>query len=149
MVAYEISVIIKAVSKAKMVSTMKRTCEMIMANKGYIESIQFLGTRALPLKIHKYGQAFNRGSYFIINYHTPYTARDDIKDNCKRDVDIIRETIFPKESAQEFICSLHDEIKPPAYRADVAKMITEGEERMPKNLKNRKKVEDKLKDYIF
>ena len=40
----------------------------------------------------------------------------DIKDNFKRDIDLIRPMVFNKEETLPITCTLHEEIKPPAYR---------------------------------
>ncbi|KAL7647111.1 UNVERIFIED_CONTAM: hypothetical protein RMT77_002369 [Armadillidium vulgare] len=149
MVAYELSLLVKAASKPNLVNIVKRTSEMIMDNKGYIEKIEFLGTKPLPLKIDAHGRTHNRASYFLIHYHTSYENFNKIQDNCKRDIDIIRPVIYPKPIPSEITCTLHEEIKPPAYRADVALMIKEGEERLPFTVKLKRKRDAALKNYLF
>lgn len=40
-----------------------------------------------------------------------------------RDIDIVRRRIYKIEEPEEFQCTLHEEMLPPAYRKDVQEMI--------------------------
>lgn len=47
----------------------------------------------------------------------------NLKDELKRDVDIIRQNIFKKNEPIDFECTLHEELQPPPYRKDVQELM--------------------------
>jgi len=52
-----------------------------------------------------------------------------LRDEFKRDIDVIRAGFTPADPPKPFDCTLEEELKPPAYRADVAKLIYTGKKK--------------------
>lgn len=59
----------------------------------------------------------------VITFDAPPNCLDDLKEEYMRDVDILRRAIFKKEDPEPFECTLETELKPPAYRPEVIKMM--------------------------
>jgi hypothetical protein len=55
-------------------------------------------------------------SYFLFEFICPPASLRDLQEEYSRDVDIVRRRIFRLETPEEFECTLHEEMQPPAYR---------------------------------
>ncbi|XP_050709799.1 probable 28S ribosomal protein S6, mitochondrial [Eriocheir sinensis] len=128
---YELSLIVKHMPKTRTVTTVKRVAESILDEGGFVSKIESLGARDLPYRMKAHGQIHSKGSYFLLHFVAPPSNLDDIRDNCKRDVDLVRPVIFKQETLPSTVCTLHEEIKPPVYRSEVQKMIKEAKQRVP------------------
>ncbi|XP_045110098.1 probable 28S ribosomal protein S6, mitochondrial [Portunus trituberculatus] len=137
---YELSLIVKHLPKNSTVGVVKRVAESILDEGGFVSKIESLGARELPYRMRAHGQLHSKGSYFLLDFVAPPVKIYDIKDNCKRDVDLIRPMVFSKEEPSTITCTLHEEIKPPAYRSEVQKMVEEAKQRIPINKRRRFKL---------
>ncbi|XP_021931157.1 probable 28S ribosomal protein S6, mitochondrial isoform X2 [Zootermopsis nevadensis] len=109
----------------ELISTLRRTADAIFNKGGIIRKVENLGTRNLPYKMSAHGSVHKQGSYFVFQFICPPSSLHNLEEEYGRDVDIVRRRIFKMETPEEFECTLHEEIKPPAYRKDVQKMIEE------------------------
>lgn len=82
--------------------------------KGLLDDLQ-LNIRDFVVRVYLTDSHFCF-SYFIIHFHAPYKHAEGIKSHCERDTDIIRRMLLEKKTAEEFICTLHEETKPPSER---------------------------------
>ncbi|XP_055843017.1 probable 28S ribosomal protein S6, mitochondrial [Episyrphus balteatus] len=123
MPTYELSLVLRQMSRPEIVSVLKRTAECIFDKGGIIRKLENLGSRALPHKISEHGLVHREGNYFAIQFDTAPTKIVDLNEEYGRDIDIIRRHIFKLEEPKAVECTLHEELQPPAYRKDVQKMI--------------------------
>nr|CAG4644453.1 EOG090X0IQO [Lepidurus arcticus] len=132
MPAYELSLILRTMSKPEMVATLKRAAEGILDRGGILRKMESLGTKTLPYRLNVHGLRHTEGMYFLMRFDAPPPVIEELKDVCVRDVDIIRPSVSKIEKKVGFPCTLEEELQPPAYRKDVAKLIEEGrKERKP------------------
>ncbi|XP_035895714.1 probable 28S ribosomal protein S6, mitochondrial [Anopheles stephensi] len=136
MPTYELSVILRQMSRPDMVSILKRTATAIFDKGGIIRKLDNLGTKPLPFKTSAHGVVHRTGSYFVFKFDTPPAAIDDLDEEYGRDVDIIRKRIYRADVSQQedITCTLHEEMLPPAYRKDVQKMIALADRNKPKKV---------------
>ncbi|KAJ9592664.1 hypothetical protein L9F63_015679 [Diploptera punctata] len=127
MLNYELALIIRSMSRPEIVTTLKRTAEAIFNKGGIIRKIENLGTQDLPYKMTSHGMVHKQGSYFVLQFVVPPKTIAELKDEYIRDVDIIRPKIFRSEPPEEFECTLHEEMLPPAYRKDVQEIVKKSE----------------------
>lgn len=120
----------------EVVSTLKRTSQIIFDKGGFIRKLENLGTKNLPYKISTHGMPHRIGSYFLITLDVPPTAIEDLDDEYARDVDIVKKTWVKKVEPEKIDCSLQEELLPPAYRKDVQEML-----HISKNSKRARKEE--------
>merc|ERR1712212_1199547 len=146
---YEMSVIVKNLPKGALVQTVKRVAESILDQGGYVRQIQSLGTRNLPYKMKSHGRVHNKGSYFLLHFDASPTSISDLRDSCMRDVDLVRPVIFKVEAPATIKCTLDEEVKPPAYRSEVQKMIEEADSKLPVNIRKKFKMNTGLDYYPF
>ncbi|CAD7004329.1 probable 28S ribosomal protein S6, mitochondrial [Ceratitis capitata] len=123
MPSYELAMVLRQMSRPELVSVLKRTAESILDKGCIIRNLENLGTRALPHKISEHGVVHREGSYFTITFDSAPTKISDFMEEFGRDIDIVRRRIFKIEEPEEFQCTLHEEMLPPAYRKDVQEMI--------------------------
>nr|CAG4645256.1 EOG090X0IQO [Leptodora kindtii] len=126
MPTYELSLTLKTLSRPELISTLKRTAEMILDNGGILRQFISLGTQPLPYRMRAHNAWHREGSYFVMKFDSPPSAIATLTDNMRRDIDIIRQGVFKKEGGQQFKCTLEEELKPPAYRKDVEQLVKEG-----------------------
>lgn len=70
-----------------------------------------------PWKITSHDAIHKQASYFIFEFDAPSSSLDQFNNYLSRDIDIIKRTIFKvPENIPQPACTLHDELKPPAYR---------------------------------
>ncbi|XP_042220745.1 probable 28S ribosomal protein S6, mitochondrial [Homarus americanus] len=134
---YELSLIVRNMPKAGLVTAVKRVSESILDEGGYVSKIESLGARELPYKMTAHGQVHTKGNYFLIHFAAPPTSLSDITDNCRRDIDLVRPLVSRIESKARFECTLHEEVQPPSSRPEVHKMIREAEKRLPPHIKKK------------
>lgn len=120
---YEAALILRIMSRPDVISTLRRSADTIFAKGGIIRKIENLGTRDLPYKMSAHGSVHRQGSYFLFEFICPPASLHDLQEEYARDVDIVRRRIFRFETPEEFECTLHEEMQPPAYRKDVQNMI--------------------------
>lgn len=129
MPSYELALLLRAMPKPELKTTLKRISNVIFNTGGIIRDIENLGFRPMPYKTSAHGVVHREANYFLFKFDTASKMVIDIKDEYKRDVDVIRQRIFktPVETAVE--CTLEQELLPPAYRKEVQKMMEIGKRR--------------------
>lgn len=77
------------------------------------------------------------GYSFVLKFDVPPSAIQDLREEYGRDVDVIKRHVFRVDEPEEFECTLHEEMQPPAYRKEVIKMMEEAKknqkEKYPQN----------------
>ncbi|KAK3862426.1 hypothetical protein Pcinc_031715 [Petrolisthes cinctipes] len=126
--------------KVRTVETVKRVAESILDEGCYLNKIESLGVRELPYKIRNHGRLHSRGNYFLVRFVAPPSSITNISDNCLRDLDIIRPFISKVEGQPAISCSLHQDLKPPAFRPEVHQMMEEAKKRVPIYARNKFKL---------
>jgi len=129
MPSYEVTLILKTLAKPELAATLKRTALHILDRNGIIFGIEKLGTRQLPFVMSAHSVKHNEGSYFLIKYDGPVSTVNDLQDEFYRDIDIIRAGVAKAKPPKPFDCTLEEELKPPAYRQDVAELIRKGKKK--------------------
>nr|CAG4644331.1 EOG090X0EB8 [Lepidurus arcticus] len=115
MPAYELSLILRTMSKPEMVATLKRAAEGILDRGGILRKMESLGTKTLPYRLNVHGLRHTEGMYFLMRFDAPPPVIEELKDVCVRDVDIIRPSVSKIEKKVGFPCTLEEELQPPAY----------------------------------
>nr|CAG4638849.1 EOG090X0IQO [Cyclestheria hislopi] len=126
MPSYELSMILRKLSRPALVSTLKRTGEMILDQGGILRQFINLGTKPLPYKMSAHNLVHREGTYFVMKFDSSPNSIEELSDALLRDVDIIRPVIIRLDPPKKFECTLEEELQPPAYRKDVKKLIEEG-----------------------
>lgn len=106
-----------------MKETIKRAATSIFNKGGNIRKLESLGFQDLPHKMSLNQQTHKQAHYFLMTIDLPTPRMYEFKDECLRDLDIIRTRLFriqPKESKP---CTLEEELVPPSYRPDVKKLM--------------------------
>lgn len=100
-----------------MTQCLKRTANQIFESGGFIRRIDNLGTSDTPWKMSSHDAIHKKANYFIVEFDVPSSALYPFNNYLSRDVDIIKRTIFRiPENEPQPPCTLHYELKPPAYR---------------------------------
>nr|CAG4649833.1 EOG090X0IQO [Scapholeberis mucronata] len=123
---YELSLTLRILPRTELISSIKRSADKILQQGGMLRQFQYLGTTPLPLKLRAHSAWHREGTYFLIKFDAPSASIDLLKDEFKRDIDLIRAFVVRCEKPVSFQCTLEEELQPPAYRADVQKLIEEG-----------------------
>ncbi|CAL1542691.1 unnamed protein product [Lymnaea stagnalis] len=97
MPTYELSVILKALQRPELVQVIKRCCTNILDQGGIIRGMENLGLKPLPYRMSNHGQKFTEGNYILIKFDGSTQLPDQLKDIFKRDLDVIRRTVFAEE----------------------------------------------------
>ncbi|KAM3968184.1 mitochondrial ribosomal protein S6 [Aphomia sociella] len=126
MPAYEFALMLRAMPKPELKTTLKRISHAIFDRGGIIKNIENLGFRAMPYKTSAHGLVHREANYFVFKIDTPTLAVVDLKEEYSRDVDIIRQRVFKCQDETDHSCTLEEELLPPAYREEVQKMIEVG-----------------------
>lgn len=96
---------------------LKRTSSKIFESGGFIRRIDNLGVQDTPWKISSHDAIHKQASYFIVEFDAPSSALAPFNNYLSRDIDIIKRTIFRvPENKPQPKCTLHEELRPPAYR---------------------------------
>ncbi|XP_069698698.1 small ribosomal subunit protein bS6m [Periplaneta americana] len=146
---YEVALVLRAMSRPEIITTLKRSAESIFSKGGIIRKIENLGSGDLPYKMRAHSLVHRQGSCFVVHFICPPTAISVLEDEYGRDVDIVRRTIFKQEVLPEIECTLDEEMQPPAYRKDVQKMIEDSKKVIKKSEKHRFKYNTGLDYYPF
>lgn len=117
----------------ELISSLKRTADVIFDKGGFLRTLNNLGNRELPYRISSKGLVHKQGHFFTFEFDVPPQHLEDIAEEYSRDVDIVRKRIFNIDKAEEPLqCTLHEEMQPPAYRKDVQELIAIAERKKPK-----------------
>lgn len=96
---------------------LKRTASKIFETGGFIRRIDNLGTAETPWKISSHDAVHKQASYFIFEFDVPSSALEPFNNYLARDIDIIKRSIYRvPENLPQQPCTLHEELRPPAYR---------------------------------
>lgn len=68
-------------------------------------------------------QAHRQAHYFLFTIDLSMPHMQEFKDECQRDLDIIRAKIFKILPVNTTPCTLEEELVPPSYREDVKKLM--------------------------
>ncbi|XP_046751894.1 probable 28S ribosomal protein S6, mitochondrial [Diprion similis] len=123
MPTYEVSMLLRVMPKTEIVSTLKRTANTIFSTGGIIRKIDSLGLKKMPYKTSAHSLVHKEANYFVIYFDAPPSKIVDLDEAFSRDVDIVRRRIYKQDYEPPGACTLADEIKPPAYRSEVQKMM--------------------------
>ncbi|KAG6463360.1 probable 28S ribosomal protein S6, mitochondrial [Manduca sexta] len=126
MPSYELALMLRAMPKAELKTTLKRVANAIFDRGGLIRNIENLGMRSMPYKTSSHGLVHREANYFIFKISTPTQSMADLREEYSRDVDIIRQRVFKAAENNNSTCTLEEELLPPAYREEVQKMIEIG-----------------------
>ncbi|XP_013185625.1 small ribosomal subunit protein bS6m [Amyelois transitella] len=126
MPAYELSLMLRAMPKPELKTTLTRISHAIFNRGGIIKNIENLGFRKMPYKTSAHGLVHREANYIIFKIDTGTQTVADLKEEYSRDVDIIRQRVFRVQEDSDHACTLETEMLPPAYREEVQKMIEVG-----------------------
>lgn len=126
MPTYELAVLLRAMPKPELKTTLKRISHAIFDRGGIIRNIENLGFRPMPYKTTSHGIVHKEANYFVFKIDTATKAVWDLREEYSRDVDVIRQRVFKSQETCDNHCTLEEELLPPAYREDVQKMIEVG-----------------------
>ncbi|XP_059060223.1 small ribosomal subunit protein bS6m [Achroia grisella] len=123
---YEFALMLRAMPKSELKTTLKRISHAIFDRGGIIRNIENLGFRTMPYKTSAHGLVHREANYIVFKVDTPALSVTDLKEEYSRDVDIIRQRVFRMQDESNHSCTLEDELLPPAYREEVQQMIEIG-----------------------
>ncbi|XP_026747184.1 probable 28S ribosomal protein S6, mitochondrial [Trichoplusia ni] len=126
MPTYELALMLRAMPKPELKTTLTRISHAIFDRGGIIRNIENLGFRPMPYKTTAHGLVHKEANYFVFKIDTPTKAVADLKEEYRRDVDVVRQRVFLAQEPSKNDCTLEEELLPPAYREDVQKMIDVG-----------------------
>lgn len=126
MPTYELALMLRAMPKPELKTTLTRISHAIFDRGGIIRNIENLGFRPMPFKTTAHGLVHKEANYFVFKIDTPSKAVADLKEEYRRDVDVVRQRVFLSQEPSKSDCTLEEELLPPAYREDVQKMIDVG-----------------------
>ena len=110
-----------------LVQAIKKVATEVYSRGGYIRKLQSLGTRTLPnIKVSK-GAKHYEGTYVLMEIDVKLADLDSLKDEYRRDSNIIQQYFLSKKD-DKFTCAetLDDELKPPAERPSIQRLIEVG-----------------------
>ncbi|KAI9555716.1 hypothetical protein GHT06_018231 [Daphnia sinensis] len=123
---YELSLTLRTLSRPELIASLKRSAETILQQGGVLRQFVSLGTNPLPFKMKAHNVWHREGTYFVMKFDAPSSAIENLNDEFKRDIDLIRSHVVRCEEPVKHECTLEEEMKPPAYRKDVQQLIEEG-----------------------
>ncbi|CAD0198812.1 unnamed protein product [Chrysodeixis includens] len=126
MPTYELALMLRAMPKPELKTTLTRISHAIFDRGGIIRNIENLGFRPMPYKTTAHGLVHREANYFVFKIDTPTKAVADLKEEYRRDVDVVRQRVFLSQEPSKNDCTLEEELLPPAYRKDVQNMIDAG-----------------------
>jgi small subunit ribosomal protein S6 len=135
MPSYELSLMLRVLSKPELVSSLKRSAETIVQQGGVLRQFISIGTKPLPFKIRAHTQWHREGTYFLMKFDAPSSAVEHLNDEFKRDIDLIRTHVVKCEEPVKQECTLEEELKSPAYRKDVQQLVEESRKTVRKQFK--------------
>jgi len=126
MPSYEAALLLRKMGNPETAVVLKRAILKIFDNNGILFGIENLGTRNLPILMRKHGMKHREGRYVIVKFDAPAMSLSELYSEYHRDLDIIRTGFHRIKPDPVVECTLQEELKPPAYREDVEKMIATG-----------------------
>ncbi|XP_078042443.1 mitochondrial ribosomal protein S6 [Augochlora pura] len=128
MPTYEMPVLLRIMRKPETVDTLKRIANAIFQTGGFIRKIEYWGDKQLPCKTSIHGKVHREAGHYLFCFDIPPIMMHNLVDEYKRDLDIIRTNIYkPNPSTPpKHVCTLEEELLPPAYRASVQKLLETG-----------------------
>ncbi|XP_076303032.1 small ribosomal subunit protein bS6m-like [Lasioglossum baleicum] len=125
MPTYEMPLLLRLSNKPEYVTALKNVANSIFETGGFIRKIENWGTRALPCKTNAHGKIHTEANHFLIYFDIPPSQVSKIENDCKRNLSIVRATIYKPSEPSNTECTLHEELLPPAYRPSVQKLLEE------------------------
>ncbi|XP_012250931.2 probable 28S ribosomal protein S6, mitochondrial [Athalia rosae] len=123
MPTYELTVLLRTMTRPEITSTLKRTADSIFSSGGVIRKIDSLGLLKTPYKISSHGAVHREANYFLIYFDASPSSILNLGEGFSRDIDIVRQRIYKQITEDPKPCTLSEEVKPPAYRLEVQKMM--------------------------
>lgn len=123
MPSYELPLLLRQMPTPALKDSLKKIAQMIFTNGGVIRKIENLGVKPLPLKNFYNSQTHTKAAHFIFYFNTAPKSLASIRDECNRNLDIIKANIFKEVEPKQMECTLHEELLPPAYRKEVQEML--------------------------
>jgi len=131
-IKYEMSVLVRHLTKQKTLATLGRTARQIYKNEGHIYKVETQGyASSLPHRM----RGDSKGTYAQFYFVAPTEKVPDIKKGVRYDPEVLRSNVFSVKPFQDTECSLEEELKPPALRKNVQQMIQEADDREPIEVK--------------
>lgn len=115
--------LLRIMKKPELVATLKRTATTIFNTGGFIRKIENWGVKPLPCKTNAHGHNYREANHFLIYFDVPPKEVEKIHDEYKRDIDIVRATIYKPNKPSKQNCTFHEEMLPPPYRPSVQKLL--------------------------
>lgn len=136
MPGYELNFIVKRIPRTALVECLKRIGEGILDGQGSIlRKIEFLGHKKFPYRQRnphlKGSPRLKEGSYFIYHFDSAPEASKKIVEDLKLDYDVVSVKMIPRHDkiSEGYMCTLHEELLPPAHRPSVQALVAEGKKR--------------------
>ena len=128
---YELGVVVRhGLSRAQLVDVVKRSGKQVLDHGGFIRKVEFLGERVLPQKQSKWGQLHSKGHYFNLRIDLQSKKTFSLLDELHRDGDLLRRFLALNdndvEPEPEPPCTLEEELRTPANRPSVQRLIKLG-----------------------
>ncbi|XP_076751246.1 mitochondrial ribosomal protein S6 [Xylocopa sonorina] len=124
MPTYEMPLLLRISSKAEYLNILRNVADSIFATGGFIRKIENWGEKELPCKAVAHGKMNTHAAHFMICFDIPPREMENVQDNCRRNLSIIRSQIFKQnEPDTEIKCTLEEEMLPPSYRPSVQKLL--------------------------
>ncbi|XP_035225986.1 probable 28S ribosomal protein S6, mitochondrial [Stegodyphus dumicola] len=122
---YEFSVLLKILPRAEVAAALKRIGTLLLDKGVIIRKLENHGTKDLPFRMTEEGKAYTRGSYFIFKTVAAPRIFEEIVNECKQDVDLLRHGFYcvPTDVPE---CTLQEEMQPPALRKSVQQLLEDG-----------------------
>jgi len=140
MPSFELFFITKQMAKKDLVSCLKRTGELILDSNGVLRKIENLGTRQLPFKIRTPvpgKKRYTAGNFFIYHCDVPPLTIHKIFETLRMDTDLMKVKFSEKTQKipEDYVCTLDEELRPPALRPTIQSLMRQNEERLRKSKK--------------
>ncbi|GFY24407.1 probable 28S ribosomal protein S6, mitochondrial [Trichonephila clavipes] len=129
MPAYEFSVLVKVLPKPELSAVLKRVGILLLDKGVVLQKIQNVGTTNLPYRIRKEGVYYKQGSYFAYAFTGSPKIFADVEDACVCDPDILKYGFVETYKKYPESCTLEEELRPPAFRTSVLKLLEDGKKR--------------------
>ncbi|XP_053993936.1 probable 28S ribosomal protein S6, mitochondrial [Hylaeus volcanicus] len=125
MPTYEMPLLLRVMKQPECVATLKRVTNAIFETGGFIRKIENWGERELPMKASSHGKHYKVAHQFLICFDIPPSTLHNVRDEFKRDIDIIRSNVYIQTPPhpEDLVCTLHEELLPAPYRPSVLKLL--------------------------
>ncbi|XP_077198753.1 small ribosomal subunit protein bS6m [Paroedura picta] len=102
---YEMALILKAMQRAEVAATLKRTVEALMKRGAVVRNLENLGERTLPYKISRHNECHTRGGYFLIDFNSSTATISDVLEHLERDIDVIKSAVLKHDAKKAEECA--------------------------------------------